>query len=68
MVALAAMLLLATPVAAGGPSDLLPDLRMAKLYDLDLETRPNGRDQRTAGRPRAPGGRGLLVSDPETLV
>lgn len=43
MVALAAMLLLATPVAAGAPSDLLPDLRMAKLYDLDLETRPNGR-------------------------
>lgn len=40
MVALAATLLLATPAAAGGASDLLPDMRMAKSYDLDLETPP----------------------------
>ncbi len=50
--AVAAILLLATPAAAsesvarglaGGPTDLLPDMRMAQLYDMELETRPNGR-------------------------
>ena len=50
--AVAAILLLATPAAAsesvarglaGGPNDLLPDMRMAQLYDMELETRPNGR-------------------------
>lgn len=45
--ALALALLVPTAASATndrqGPTDLLPDIRLAKLYQFSLETRPNGR-------------------------